>query len=199
MASPYKYQFLESAQNEVEELVKKETWYEDLKSNATTGVIPCKWVFRIKRTSDGTIRKFKGRVVLRGDLQEDTGEDNYSPVAAWPTVRSFLVMSVILGWVTTSIDFSNAFVQSELPEDKPVWMAVPRGFISTKGHEYCLRLRKSLMDTEVLRCYGLNTPARHSNTLDWFNQNTMSVCGMERISWLYSMWMTVVSVHQTKT
>ena len=144
MASPYRQEFVESAQRELDELVDKETWYEDLKDNATTGVVPCKWVFRIKRTSDGTIRKFKGRIVLRGDLQKDTGEDNFSPVAAWPTVRGFLVISVILGWITTSIDFSNAFVQSYLPADNPVWMAIPRGYRSTKGPAYCLKLVKSL-------------------------------------------------------
>ena len=117
---------------------------EDLMSNSTTGVTPCKWVFRIKRTSDGVVRKSKARIVLRGDLQHDSGEDNYSPVAAWSTIRSFLVISPILGWVTTSIDFSNVFIQSDLPEDEPVWMRVPRGYASTKGELYCLRLIKSL-------------------------------------------------------
>ena len=38
------------------------------------------------------------------------------------TVRTFLVVSHIRGWITISIDFSNAFVQSYLPKDEPVWM-----------------------------------------------------------------------------
>ena len=59
-------------------------------------------------------------------------------------MRSFLVVSFVLNWVTVTIDFANAFVQSKLPEDEPVWMHVPRGYVSTKGNEYCLRLVKSL-------------------------------------------------------
>ena len=73
----------------------------------------------------------KSRIVLRGDLQEDNGH-NFSPVAAWPTVRLFLVLSLMLGWVTSTVDFSNAFVQSDLPADEPVWMLIPRGFKVTR-------------------------------------------------------------------
>ena len=75
---------------------------------------------------------------------------------AWSTVRSFLVISHIRNWVTSSIDFECAFVQSPLPEDKPVWMTVPRGYKSTLGKGVCLKLHKSL--------YG------HKNApLLWFN------------------------------
>jgi len=144
MASPFREEFLEAAQAEIDALVEKDTWYEDLKSSATNKIIPSQWVFRIKRTPDGTIKKFKGRIVLRGDLQEDDGRDNYSPVAAWSTVRSFLTTSIVRGWITTTIDFSNAFVQSKLPDDEPVWMHVPRGYVCTQGRDYCLRLVKSL-------------------------------------------------------
>jgi len=159
MVSPYREEFLKAAQVEVDALVEKDTWYEEHKSLATTKIIPSQWVFRIKRTPDGSIKKFKARLVLRGDLQEDDGKDNYSPVAAWSTVRTFLSITVMLGWITTTIDFSNAFVQSELPKDEPVWMHVPRGYVSTKGRDYCLRLVKSL--------YGLSVAP-----LLWFNHST---------------------------
>ena len=58
---------------QIDALIEKGTWYEDHKSNATTKIIPSQWVFRIKRTPDGVIKKFKARIVLRGDLQEDNG------------------------------------------------------------------------------------------------------------------------------
>lgn len=50
----------------------------------------------------------------------------------------------MLNWITTTVDFSNAFVQSRLPEDEPVWMHVPRGYMCTKGPSHCLRLVESL-------------------------------------------------------
>jgi len=144
MASPYREEFLKAAQAEIDALVEKGTWVEDLKSNATTRILPGTWVFKIKRTADGSIRKFKGRYCCMGNLQDDLGHDNFSPVAAWSTVRLFLVIAMIAGWVTCSIDFSNAFVQSDMPADDPVWLHVPRGFKSSLGPNYCLHLKKSL-------------------------------------------------------
>ena len=82
MASPYREEFLKAAQDEIDALTDKGTWYEDLKSSATNKIIPSQWVFRIKRTPDGTVKKLKGRIVLRGDLQEDDGQDNFSLVTS---------------------------------------------------------------------------------------------------------------------
>ena len=79
MASPYREQFLESAEVEVTELTEHDTWFEDLISNATTRIVPSQWVFRIKRTADGEIKKFKGRLVLRGDLQDYDGVEALDP------------------------------------------------------------------------------------------------------------------------
>ena len=73
------------------------------------------WVFRRKRTPDGKIKKYKGRFIVRGDLQEKTAdhdEDSYAPVAQWSSICVMLVISLILGWSTCSIDFANAFVQA---------------------------------------------------------------------------------------
>ena len=185
MASPYKQRFLEAAQVEIDELVEKGTWREDLKCHATTKIIPSQWVFRIKRTPDGAIKKFKARIVLRGDLQEHDGRDNFSPVAAWSTVRTFLVISAVLNWVTTTVDFANAFVQSYLPDDEPVWMHVPRGYTSTNGREYCLKLIKSLYghrrapqlwvnhSAEAFRKLGL-VQSKHDPCL-WFGKDIMLV------------------------
>ena len=148
MASPYKTQFLKAADVELEELGTKGTWVEDLLKNAKSKVIPSQWVFRIKRSPDGEIRKFKARLVLRGDLQEYEGK-TFSPVAAWSTVRSFVVSTEYLGWVSITIDFSNAFVQSYLPKGEEVWMQVPRGYKLSSGQDSCLKLIKSLYGHKV--------------------------------------------------
>ena len=118
-------------------------------SSATTKILPGTWVFRRKRTPDGEIKTYKARYCVRGDLQE--GEyDTYAPVVALATMRLFLVLSIILGWTTCSIDFSNAFVQADLNED--VFLRVPRGFRSRKPFETCLKLKKSV--------YGLSVAPR---------------------------------------
>jgi hypothetical protein len=60
-----------------------------------------------------------------------------------------MVLTLILEWKTCSIDFSNAFVQSEMPKDKPMWIHLPRGFRSNLGHGTCLHLLKSLYGTKI--------------------------------------------------
>ena len=71
----------------------------------------------------------------------------YAPVVAFPTVRLFLISALKMGWQTQSIDFSNAFVQSDL--DHPVWIHLPRGFHSTIPGKSCLKLVKSLYGLSV--------------------------------------------------
>jgi hypothetical protein len=143
MSSEYKSQFLEAAHAEIESLMQEGTWFEDLRTNATKRIIPCQWVFRIKRSPDGEIKKFKARIVVRGDLQDYSGE-TYSPVVSWSAVRLALVMCLKLNWNMICIDFSSAFVQSALPDDEPVWMHPPRGFSCSKGSTHVLKLNKSL-------------------------------------------------------
>ena len=134
----------ESALKEITQLKAKEVWDECWKSEAVDKkekIIPCTWIFRIKRTPDGEFSKCKSRICLRGDLME-VDEETFAPVVSWSTVRFFLVLSMTLGWKTVSIDWANAFVQAVL--EKPMYMATPRGFLNKYGNLGCLRLKKSL-------------------------------------------------------
>ena len=71
MAHPWKDKFLESAVVEIRELEEHGTWKEIPKSQATDQIIPTTWVFRIKRKPDGTVKKVKGRLAVRGDLEKN--------------------------------------------------------------------------------------------------------------------------------
>ena len=143
MRSELRDGFIEASDEEVGSLEEQGTWIEVPKSEARDKILPSQWVYRIKRNPDGRVKKLKARLVLRGDLQEHDG-DTYSPVASWMTVRIFLLISAMMRWITCTIDFSNAFVQSYLPEDEPVWMHPPRGYRTQGGSDYCLKLIKSL-------------------------------------------------------
>ena len=124
----------------------KETWDEVPLSTSLSKVLPGRWTFKLKRKPDGTIKKYKARYCVRGDLQEGNEEMN-APVCEFSTVRLFFVFSLLLGWYTSTIDFSNAFVQAVLTT--PVWIHLPRGFCFKEPGKTCLRLKKSL--------YGLRT------------------------------------------
>ena len=145
-----------AAQREIQELTDKETWDVVPQSEATSKILPGTWVFKRKRTPDGSVKSHKARFCVRGDLQEGDFE-TYAPVVAFSTIRMFLILAIMFEWHTYSIDFNNAFVQSTLSE--PVWIHFPRGFHygepgNPDKHDKtkCFKLKKSL--------YGLTIAPR---------------------------------------
>ena len=135
-------EWLDASLKEINQLEEKKCWEECLKSEANgEPIVPCTWVFRVKRNPAGDIIKCKGRICLRGDLMDDD-EESYAPVCAWSSVRLFLVIAMIMGWTTVSVDWCNAFIQAILKQ--PMYMATPRGFQNRFGNNGCLRLTRSL-------------------------------------------------------
>ena len=93
----HRSKWMEAAQAEISALETKGTWVEVPLSDAKSKILPGTWVFCVKRSPDGEIRKYKARYCIRGDLQELADDVNtYAPVVSWTTVRMFLVMSMIL-------------------------------------------------------------------------------------------------------
>jgi hypothetical protein len=148
MTGPYREEFLEAMRTEVNELESHQCWDVIDASTVPEGakVIPTMWVFKIKRYPDGRIRRFKARLVVRGDYQVE-GEDydeKYAPVVPWSTVRLMLSIAASQGLATRQVDFSNAFVQAHLNETKPIYVQAPPTFQSDIASKVVLRLNRSL-------------------------------------------------------
>ena len=142
-----KDKWLDAAQSEISQLTEKGMWQEVPQSEATTKIIPGTWVFHHKWHPDGTVKKYKARYCIRGDLQEGEFE-TYSPVISWATISICLILALTLSWQMVCVDFSNAFVQADL-KDK-VWIHIPHGFASTNTtNPMCLLLCKSLYGLSV--------------------------------------------------
>ena len=89
-------------------------------------------VFKLDRKPGWTIRKFKARYCVRGDVQKRLSPEplnSYSTVAQWATVRLMLIFQCILGLQSQNIYFTNAFAQAEIPSGEPVFIELPRDFI----------------------------------------------------------------------
>lgn len=61
-------------------------------------IIRCKWIFRIKCHSDGTIEHYKARLVVKGFNQEEGVDffETFSPVVKPTTI--LVVIFVALSW-----------------------------------------------------------------------------------------------------
>ena len=72
----------------------------------------CKWVFKKKLRPDGTIDKYKARLVVKGYTQKE-GEDffdTYSPVARLTTIRVLLSLAASHGLLVHQMDVKMAFL-----------------------------------------------------------------------------------------
>ena len=84
--------WMQAISEEYESLLEAETW-EVVQPPAGIRIFPSKFVFKIKRNSDGSIERYKARLVLLGHLQRPEVDffDTYAPVVDFTAVRIALV------------------------------------------------------------------------------------------------------------
>ncbi|PKU71144.1 Retrovirus-related Pol polyprotein from transposon TNT 1-94 [Dendrobium catenatum] len=119
-------------------------------SNAS--ILGCKWTFRKKFNSDGTVSRFKARLVAQGNRQEHglDYEETFSPVAKLPTIRVLFTVALYNGWQVQQLDVTNAFLHGSLEET--VFMRQPKGFEDTMSPDHVCCLKKAI--------YGLKQAPR---------------------------------------
>ncbi|CAM8902329.1 unnamed protein product [Rhodiola kirilowii] len=103
-----------------------------------------KWIFRKKRKVDGTIDKFKARLVIQGFRQNYGMDyfDTYAPVARISTIRLLIALASIHKLLVHQMDVKTAFLNGDLEEE--IYMKQPEGFVLTgQEHKVC-KLVKSL-------------------------------------------------------
>lgn len=73
------------------------------------------WVYRTKYNGDGTVQKYKTRLVAKRYAQQEgvDFEETFSPIARSKTVRAFLVVAAQLGWPVYQFDVKSAFLNGE--------------------------------------------------------------------------------------
>ncbi|KAG7565217.1 Retrotransposon gag domain [Arabidopsis suecica] len=126
------------------EAVKSEKWHgpmnEELQTCVNTGTfsvvslpegkkpIGCRWVYRIKHNADGTIDRYRARLVAKGYTQQEGVDyiDTFSPVAKLVTVKLLLDLAAKHGWSLTQMDVTNAFLHGDLEEE--IYMDLPPGY-----------------------------------------------------------------------
>ncbi|KAI0510962.1 hypothetical protein KFK09_011578 [Dendrobium nobile] len=118
---------------------------------ANRNILGSRWTFRTKLLLDGTLERYKARLVAQGFNQEFgiDYKDTFSPVVKMPVIRILLTIALHRGWSVFQLDVSNAFLHGRLQEK--VYMKQPQGFIDERPDHIC-KLHKTI--------YGLKQAPR---------------------------------------
>jgi hypothetical protein len=137
--------------SEIHALHKNDTW-RLVPPPRNVNVIDSKWAYKIKKKSDGTIERYKARLVGKGIMQMygRDYEDTISPVVNAATIRLVLSVVVSNNWSLWQLDVNNAFLHGILEED--VYMRQPPGFEDRLHLNYLCKLDKAI--------YGLKQAPR---------------------------------------
>ncbi|KAE8703804.1 hypothetical protein F3Y22_tig00110462pilonHSYRG00109 [Hibiscus syriacus] len=117
--------------------------------------VGCKWLFKVKRNPDGSVHRYKARLVANGFFQVFGQDylDTFSPVVKFTTLNVILSVAVANNWELRHVDINNAFLNGDLKE--AVFMKQPPGFEQTTadGEPLVCQLQKAL--------YGLKQTPRN--------------------------------------
>ncbi|BBH09514.1 hypothetical protein Prudu_022027 [Prunus dulcis] len=146
--------WIQAMREEIEALHTQGTW--DLVSMPVDkNIVGSRWVYRVKKNSDGSVARHKARLVAQGFSQAPGLDfsETFSPVVRHTTVRLVLSIAAMNRWSLRQLDVKNAFLHGDLEEE--VFMRQPQGFEDSKYPTHVCRLRKSL--------YGLKQAPRAWN------------------------------------
>jgi hypothetical protein len=106
--------------------------------------IGCKWVFKKNLKPDGTIDKYRARLVAKGYTQKEGDDffDTYSPIARMTTIRVLISLAASYGLLVHQMDVKTSLLNGELDEE--IYMNQLDGFVVKGEEQKVCKLLKSL-------------------------------------------------------
>ena len=114
-------------------------------------IVGCRWVFKVKSNAEGTLERYKARLVAQGFRQKKEGV-NYQDISH-ESIRCILSLAASLDMEIYHMDIKTAFLHGELEEI--VYMKQPPGFIRAGSQDHVCKLKRSI--------YGLKQSPRQCN------------------------------------
>ncbi|GKA01505.1 retrovirus-related pol polyprotein from transposon TNT 1-94, partial [Tanacetum coccineum] len=136
-------QWREAIKSEIESILQNHTWeLVDLPPGCKP--LGYKWIFKKKMKADGTVDKYKARVVIQGFRQREGLDyfDTYSPVTRITSIRTIIAIAALRNLEIHQMDVKTAFLNGDLEEE--IYMNQPEGFIAPGQEGKVCRLVKSL-------------------------------------------------------
>lgn len=115
-------------------------------------LVGCRWVFSIKHRIDGSIERYRTRLVAKGYTQTYSVDyqETFSPVTKLNTIRVVLSLTANIDWSLHQFDVKNAFFRDDLKEE--VYINIPPSYMATLESKIVCKLQRAL--------YGLKQSPR---------------------------------------
>ena len=153
LSGPIAEQWHEDMQHEIDSLQEHDV-LELTELPKERKAVGCKWVFKIKRNAEGSVERYKVRLVAQGFFQRYgvDYDETFFPVVRFESIRAVVALAVQRGLKLHKMDVISAFLNGELEDE--VYMKQPEGF-AVKGKERLVsKLNKSFYSNSL----GVGTP-----------------------------------------
>ena len=144
LCHPHRLGFEAAVKLEYEDLNVRSTFSPVPEDQVKEFVIPTRWVLTYKFDDDGFLERYKARLVVRGDLQQNLQEETYAATLASRVFRFIMALTAYFDLEAYQFDAINAFVNAKLKSN--VWVQYPQGM---KRPGFVLHLNRALYGLRV--------------------------------------------------
>uniref|UniRef100_A0ABD2WT57 Integrase catalytic domain-containing protein n=1 Tax=Trichogramma kaykai TaxID=54128 RepID=A0ABD2WT57_9HYME len=153
--------WIQAMQEEMKAFEENQTW-KLVHPPAGKHVIDNRWVLRIKYKPDGTVDRYRARLVARGMLQraEIDYEETFSPVARYDSIRALIAIAANERLTLGQFDIKSAFLYGKI--DSEIYMTQPQGFDDGSGRGHWTRSSSGFAITQrtyakkILERFGMS-------------------------------------------
>ncbi|PHU15965.1 Zinc finger CCCH domain-containing protein 14 [Capsicum chinense] len=118
----------EAVNSEIDSILSNHTW-ELVDLPPGNKPLGSKWIFKRKMKANGTIDKYKARLVVKGFKQKEGLDyfDTYSPVTRITSIRMLIALAAVYNLQIQQMNVKTAFLNGDLEEE--IYMEQPEGFV----------------------------------------------------------------------
>ena len=155
----------EAIEEELQNLENHQTWeYDELPPGQKA--IRSKWVFKVKYHPNGSVARFKARLVAQGffQVQGIDFSETFAPTVRRESLRIYLALCLILNLFIYQVDIVGAYLESPLGDNElPIFMKLPPGMHDLR------QIQEGLLCRLLRSLYRLKQSGR------LWNQNVIAV------------------------
>ncbi|GKC78763.1 ribonuclease H-like domain-containing protein [Tanacetum coccineum] len=129
--------------DEYNALIKNNTWVL-VPRPPDANIVRSLWLFRHKHNADGSLNRYKARLVANGSTQIAgiDVDETFSLVVKSATIHTVLSLAISRHWPVHQLDVKNAFLHGSLSET--IYMHQPLGFRDPRHPDHVCLLQRSL-------------------------------------------------------